>query len=72
MSTDAQMKAAAAKEFKQLTQEFHEYWKANGEPHPASNAYIALNRVFFYSKGMERGVQLMVDDKAFKEFGLGK
>ena len=37
----------------ELIKEFHEYWKENGEPHPSSNAYLAMNRGFFYIKGLE-------------------
>lgn len=38
--------------------EFHQFWKDSGEPHPNSNKYLLLNRVFFFEKGMERGMDL--------------
>lgn len=35
-----------------IVDEWHEYWEHNGEPHPSSNAYLSLNREFFFRKGM--------------------
>lgn len=70
MASQEQMEAVAKREFKQLAKEFHEFWKQNGEPHPSSNAYLALNRIFFYAKGMQRGVELMASDEAMEDFGL--
>ena len=46
---------------KGLLKEFHEYWKQHGEPHPSSNAYMSLNRAFFYTKGLETGSGLSFD-----------
>lgn len=42
---------------KQLSSEFHEFWKLNGEPHPASNHYLDLNRAFYYTKGIANGIK---------------
>lgn len=36
---------------------FHEYWKEHGEPHPSSNAYLRLNRIFFYNLGYRKGIE---------------
>lgn len=37
----------------ELIEEFIEYVNACGNPHPSSNAYMKLNRTFFFHKGME-------------------
>jgi len=41
-----------------LLKEFHELWIEKGKPDPISNAYLALNRAFFYTKGLEAGIKI--------------
>lgn len=45
------------KQGKQLLEEFHELWLKEGEPHPNSNTYLALNRSFFFTKGYLKGIE---------------
>ena len=47
-----------------LNKEFNKYWEENGKPHPSSNAYIAMNRAFYYMKGFESAMALDDDDEA--------
>lgn len=61
MTKPQQSKTETETDIKQLVIEFHEIWKQNGEPHPSSNAYLALNRAFFYTKGLERGIQMTLE-----------
>lgn len=49
------------KNMKDWLKEFHEFWEAQGKPHPSSNAYLALNRAFFYIKGFENGIKMSAE-----------
>lgn len=63
-ATEAAADIQAKSAMKALLKEFHEEWKKHGEPHPNSNAYLALNRAFFYTKGYEKGIgyKMMFED----------
>lgn len=51
------MKWINKKELDTALKEFHTLWEKMGKPHPNSNAYLALTRAFFYTKGLERGIE---------------
>lgn len=38
--------------------DWHEFWKNNGEPHPSSNKYLELTRLFWYNLGFEAGIKI--------------
>lgn len=48
-------------EFDQLIKEWHKYWLNNGEPHPSSNEYLRMTRIFFFVSGFEKGLQVAED-----------
>lgn len=56
--------------------EFHEYWIAEGEPHPNSNKYLWLNREFFgakfYNKGLEDGIKIAMEVQSENSEVLGE
>lgn len=45
----------AEQEWKQWLREFHKFWVEHDKPHPSSNEYLLLNRVFFYTRGLAQG-----------------
>lgn len=48
-------------QLKTYKEEFHLFWKEQGEPHPNSNKYLTLTRVFWYTKGFESGVRISME-----------
>lgn len=48
---------------KRAIKEFREFWLANGEPHPNSNEYLAMNRAFFMAAGYSMAVKDMAGQK---------
>lgn len=47
---------AGAQALEKANKKFHKFWEENGKPHPSSNAYIRLVKIFFYGSGLEEGM----------------
>lgn len=41
-----------------LQKKWHKFWEKHGKPHPNSNDYLNMLRVFYYTEGLEAGYKI--------------
>lgn len=50
-------------DLKAFEPEWKKFWEEHGSPHPNSNQYLGMLRIFYYFKGFEKGASFLVEDE---------
>jgi len=43
--------------YQKVRRKFLFFWERNGQPHPSSNAYIEMTRIFYWTEGYNAGLK---------------